>query len=346
MLSSAARGDGCAHIAAICTLHVGLNMADEPHPNPARRCLQKAHRPGTMRSAISGETMSVAVARDWDLEFVRRGILNVPRAGVSLRDVSVGADEEVISIWSDDREYWAMLGTDGEAVALGEIDARDVQVELMSDGRILVWCAREHLVDGYGSASKPNAWLYAPDGTLLRDGSLGDAIEHTLTGPNGSIWVGYFDEGALSGGELEQHGLVCFDDQFEPVWQFPNYADLGPIADCYALNVDRTGVVTLCAYDEWNIVTIVNGQGRAWKQGASGASSIIQAGSRIALVSGYSGERDRVCWLELEADGTATEVGRGRVTGVQSFELGVPTICRGDTVHAFVRQEVYAASIA
>lgn len=299
-----------------------------------------------MRSWISGEAVSVAAASEWDLEFVRRGILNVPRAGVSLRDVSVGAAEEVISIWSDDREYWAMVGTDGEAVTLGEIDAHYPQVELLSDGRNLVWCARQHLVDGYGSASKPNAWLYTAGGTLLRVGSLGDAIEHTLTGPDGSIWVGYFDEGALSGGETEQHGLVCFDDQFEPVWQFPNYADLGPIADCYALNVDRTGVVTLCAYDEWNIVTIVDGQGRAWKQSASGASSIIWAGSRVALVSGYSGERDRVCWLDLEADGTATEVGRGRVTGVQSLELGVPTICRGNTIHAFVGQEVYRASMA
>ncbi|HKW64307.1 MAG TPA: hypothetical protein VJN89_17270 [Candidatus Acidoferrum sp.] len=105
----------------------------------------------------------------------------------------------------------------------------------------------------------PNAFVYSKRGELIGSFVAGDAIEHVQTTRNGEVWIGYFDEGACSGGDLEQSGLVCFDETGRPLLQYwPDIAEpnsLPCIDDCYALNVSADDVWA-CYYSSFPLVRL------------------------------------------------------------------------------------------
>jgi hypothetical protein len=113
-------------------------------------------------------------------------------------------------------------------------------VDTLPDGEVLVvgtrcWRNRD------GRAER-NACVFDGAGTLRRDFTLGDGINHVQTTSDGSIWVGYFDEGVFGNfgwnDPIGSSGIVVFDTVGRPTWRFEPRGGISVISDCYALNVD------------------------------------------------------------------------------------------------------------
>jgi len=138
----------------------------------------------------------------------------------------------------------------------------------------------------------PNAFVYNQSGELTGSFVAGDAIEHVQTTSNGEIWVGYFDEGACSGGDLEQSGLVCFDESGRPLLQYwrdiaePN--SLPRIDDCYSLNVSKDGV-WVSYYSGFPLVHLRSGGlEEAWVDWpAKAVRSFAADGNKMLMVAAY-----------------------------------------------------------
>ena len=61
--------------------------------------------------------------------------------------------------------------------------------------------------------------------------------------------------------------------------------------------------VFACCYTEWDIVRLgPSGEPRTWRNDVTGASQIVVAENRLALVGGYQDSRDRVAMGVLTAD--------------------------------------------
>ncbi|NMO53955.1 hypothetical protein HH310_22585 [Actinoplanes sp. TBRC 11911] len=188
-----------------------------------------------------------------------------------------------------------------------------------------------------------NAIMYASDGTVAGEYTLGDGIEDVFTTPSGQAWVSYFDEGVFGnygwGGPgpapLGACGLARFGPAGEPRWRFPSDGALG-IADCYALNVVGE-TAWACYYTDFPVVRVQHGQVTSWRNElASGVRGLIVDDGRVALVGGYSGHRDRLVVAEL-GDGALREVGRYRLVLPDGRPLPdrVRVVGRGDRLHIF-----------
>jgi hypothetical protein len=117
------------------------------------------------------------------------------------------------------------------------------------------------LVDSRLSPDRaPNADIFDEKGTLLSSIVAGDGIEHVQATSAGDIWIGYFDEGIYSGGNLEGSGLVCLTEEGRPCLQYwidvaePNA--LPCIDDCYALNVSGEDEVWTSYYSNFPVVRL------------------------------------------------------------------------------------------
>jgi hypothetical protein len=108
----------------------------------------------------------------------------------------------------------------------------------------------------------PNAGIFDEKGNLLSSIVAGDGIEHVQTTAADEIWIGYFDEGVYSGGELEHSGLVCLTERGQHSLRYwfdiaePN--GLPSIDDCYALNVPAEDDVWVDYYSNFPLVRLRN----------------------------------------------------------------------------------------
>jgi hypothetical protein len=106
----------------------------------------------------------------------------------------------------------------------------------------------------------PNADIFDEKGNLLLSIVAGDGIEHIQTTMAGDIWIGYFDEGVYSGGELEHSGLVCLTEQGQPCLRY--WSDIAQpnrlpcIDDCYAINVSGENEVWAVYYSHFPVVRL------------------------------------------------------------------------------------------
>jgi hypothetical protein len=179
----------------------------------------------------------------------------------------------------------------------------------------------------------------------------GNGIEHIAVTPSGRIWAGYFDEGVYGnngwGGNgasapIGAAGLVAFDNHLRPEWRYPPMGGLGPISDCYALNVIGE-TAWACYYTDFPIVRVGDGRVSSWNNQIAGAKHLLVApGHGAALVGGWTGARWRI--------------GAGRLGAVEfditaQFRLTMPDgseppsdthlIGRGPDLHAVVGDTWY-----
>ena len=108
-------------------------------------------------------------------------------------------------------------------------------IDRLSDGRWL-------LADSRAAPGETNGRLYAPDGTPAGAIALGDGIEHIRCAADGTIWVGYFDEGVFSGQNKEggwpisSSGIARFASDGTVLWSFNARDGAGLfVSDCYSL---------------------------------------------------------------------------------------------------------------
>jgi hypothetical protein len=118
------------------------------------------------------------------------------------------------------------------------------------------------LVGSRATAGDLNADIFDGGGTVVSSFHAGDGIEHVQATSSGEIWIGYFDEGVFGRGELGRSGLVCLNDQGEPLLRYwkdiaePN--ELPGIDDCYALNVANEDLVWTSYYSDFPLIKLRN----------------------------------------------------------------------------------------
>lgn len=203
-------------------------------------------------------------------------------------------------------------------------------VDRMSDGRWIV-------ADAGASGNERNGRIYAADGRKECEICLGDGIENLLCSPDGTIWVGYFDEGIFKGANKDGRwpvstgGIVQFDVTGTPLWSFNNQRrDSYWVSDSYAMTLSGAELWA-CFYDEFPIARICNDQLKFWPNSVNGASAMAVGDNMVALGGGYNTDANCITIVKLEAKSS-------HKFGALRFTLGDesrPRLLqgRGDTLH-------------
>jgi len=136
------------------------------------------------------------------------------------------------------------------------------QLDRFPDGRWLLASSRAKL-------GEHNASVLEADGRVSATLPLGDAIEHLRCAPDGSIWVGYFDEG-IFGHDLGAGGIAHFNARGERLWSFNDGKHVGDplVWDCYALTLDGDALWS-CFYNDFPIVRVADGRETVWTNNTS-----------------------------------------------------------------------------
>ncbi len=175
------------------------------------------------------------------------------------------------------------------------------KVDCLSDGRWLV-------ASSWAAPDEVNARFFAADGTPAGAFAIGDGIEHIRCAPDGTIWVGYFDEGVFSGRDkdgnwpVSSSGIARFGPDGGVLWRFngEERANLF-IADCYSMALDGN-TLWACPYTDFPIVRVKDGAVGRWANEVAGARAIAVDSDYVLLAGGYSDNSDRMAFLRLGTD--------------------------------------------
>ncbi len=208
------------------------------------------------------------------------------------------------------------------------------KVDRLADGRWLVASSR-------AGHRENNARLYSADGMPAGAFVMGDGIEHVRCAADGTIWVGYFDEGIFAGPNedeswpISSSGIARFAPDGTVLWRFNDEerTDLS-IADCDAWTLDGNTLWS-CPYRDFPIVRVERGVVRHWRNGIAGAKALAVGADHVLVAGGYSEEAGRVALLRLDDD-QAQQLGE---LHLQPPERGAAGLAQGQgaTLH-FVGQ--------
>jgi len=189
-----------------------------------------------------------------------------------------------------------------------------------------------------------NALVIDRDGKIVRRGCIGDGIQHLQVASDGTIWVGYFDEGVFGnfgwGGPgpqpLGAAGIVAWSPTLEKIWELD--PEEGLISDCYAMNVHGVEILA-CPYTDFPVLRLRDRQLQVFPtQGISGPRGILAAGDDVALIGTY-GDHAAVTLGRLE-DGRFLPTGSARLRAPDGSTLRVDQlVCKGPTAHVFAGPE-------
>lgn len=183
-------------------------------------------------------------------------------------------------------------------------------VDRLADGRWL-------MAASLSSHGETNAVLYAADGAPAGALAIGDGVSHVRCAPDGTIWVGYSDEGAfaMQGGDegrpISSFGIARFAPDGRVLWAFNAEEGGGPfIADCYALTLDGNTLWS-CYYSGFPVVRVEDGALRHWSNGIKGATALATDADHVLLAGGYDDQAGRIALLRLDDD-SARQLGESR----------------------------------
>ncbi len=310
----------------------------------------------------------------------RRQAVPPPRPGDVLLSRSLSPAGEAVSLWASAAEAERLRGRDASGAGASfprsvlerpaEVvvtldapeapEARQVRsisgvstcfpaAHAMPDDQLLIVGARARY---RGGDPEHNALLFSASGEPLRSACIGDGVQAVSTTASGAIWVGYFDEGVFGnygwGDEVAPMGapgLNRFDAALALTWSHPGD---GEIADCYALSTTGEDC-WLCPYTDWPIQRIAGAHLERWKNTVGGAHALVAVGRQVALVGGYSGERDRLVAGTLEGDvfRPAAALGRLALEGdaLDPQRAEAQLLGRDGVLHAFAGDVWYVAEL-
>jgi hypothetical protein len=184
---------------------------------------------------------------------------------------------------------------------------RHPKIDRFPDGRWLVASSRASARKRSGLVIE-NASVLEEDGRLSHTFTLGDGIEHIRCAPDGTIWVGYFDEGIFAD-TVGEGGIVRFDARGKPLWSYNEHIRTGQpfVFDCYALTLNGDELWS-CFYREFPVLRVADGQKTVWANTVAGAKALAVDGNFVLLAGGYEKEPSRLSLLEL-GQGNARLVG-------------------------------------
>jgi hypothetical protein len=223
------------------------------------------------------------------------------------------------STWVPRPDFWAgearlyTLTPEGQSDLIPFPLVTFPELDRFPDGRWLV-------ASSLGKPKRENGLFVAPDGRTLRSLPLGDAIEHLRCAPDGSIWIGYFDEG-IFGEDLGAGGIAHFSTQGEPLWSYNKGKEVADslVFDCYALALDGNDLWS-CFYNDFPIVRVADGRETLWANSVAGAKALAVDGEFVVLAGGYRDDATRLALLKLGQE-EASLIGSYDVPEMANVEL-------------------------
>lgn len=201
-------------------------------------------------------------------------------------------------VWGGDMRLSIFDGVEETDVVIMPCGAHPV-IDRMPDGRWLVAGSR-------ADKGERNGRIYPADGRKERDMALGDGIENLLCSADGTIWVGYFDEGVFGGHNkdgswpVSSGGVVQFDALGRPIWSFNDQVgEDHSIADSYAMTLVGTDLWA-CFYTDFPIARISEGKPVFWANSVAGARAIAVKDDIVVLGGGYGDDANRITVVKLD----------------------------------------------
>lgn len=174
------------------------------------------------------------------------------------------------------------------------------KVDRLADGRWLVAGSR-------AKEGEKNGRIHAVDGRVEHTMSLGDGIESILCSVDGTIWVGYFDEGVFGGPNkdgswpVSSGGIVQFSASGTPLWSFnKQVSENHSIADSYAMTLSGTDLWA-CFYTDFPITRVSGGKPVFWSNNVAGATAIAVKDDIVMLGGGYGEDVNRITVVKLDS---------------------------------------------
>lgn len=201
-------------------------------------------------------------------------------------------------VWDDDMRLSIFDGRTESNVAVMPSGVHPI-VDQMADGRWLVAGSR-------AQEGEKNGRIYAVDGRVEHTMILGDGIENLLCSPDGTVWVGYFDEGIFGGPNkdgswpVSSGGIVQFDAVGTPLWSFNEQGrENHSIVDSDAMTLSGTDLWA-CFYTNFPITRIRGGQPVFWSNSVVGATAIAVKDDMVMLAGGYNEDANRITLVKLD----------------------------------------------
>ena len=143
-----------------------------------------------------------------------------------------------------------------------------------------------------GDATVGNGCLFDNGGQLLGRILLGDGNADLQTTTTDEIWVSYSDEGIYGNlgwrKPIGKPGLLRFDVEGKICFRFGGVAGLGPIDDCYALNVVSERETWLYYYSDFPIIQISDDcVVQHWASPVEGSSGFAVWRESVVMQDGY-----------------------------------------------------------
>lgn len=174
---------------------------------------------------------------------------------------------------------------------------------------------------------------------------LGDGIADLQTTTKNEIWVSYSDEGVYGNlgwrKPIGHAGLLRFDTQGKICFRFAGAEGLGPIDDCYCLNVVSEREAWCCYYSQFSIVKISDDRiVRHWDSPVKGSSGLAVWRNSLAMQSGCDSDD----WKLINVAGSEAVAEEGAITFRTPEGLPLTATCaraRGGAIWFVVGEEIY-----
>ncbi len=245
---------------------------------------------------------------DYSYSVLADGVLTIVRTDIDIRSEYARWYERIKSdqlhvpapaVWGGNvriSTFDGMTEVDSIEVTTGFVPV----IDRLPNGNWLVVSTR--------TRGEKNARLFSSTGELIDTFFLGDAIEHLRCASDGTIWVGYFDEGVFASADengnppISSSGIASFASDGTILWSFNGRANADVhIADCYSLTLAE-GAIWSCFYSGFPIVKIADGSVSTWSTPIGGVKALAIDNDFVLLAGGYQDEAGRIALLRLSGD--------------------------------------------